>query len=514
LVKPKDMKTRILLIFLTVGSLYTHAQNPGCIDPEALNYNPNVLFDNGNCVYEQECLENKEFILFTFGFGGPNIGSEIVLTDITLQDTLASFIVTFNIFYFGACLDMEQCYVWHVTRTEQSGTYSPTGWVMMQDVSGAYLGDSYSAPGQHYRMNFSPSGNYCGTPGCLDEIAMNYYAAADVDFGCVYCQDNLLKLYSDNLFSATVNWSIYKDDLLTVSGGFSQFSPTTHKYVCLTDGCYELRLNPNQGSSSSWMFNNLYMEDMDGTPLAHASLSQGVAGKIPFAINTTEICHDTTAVYGCNNPLAANYNPTTTIYNGSCDLDNDLCNFAFDFELHPQLENTIKIVTQITSPTYPIYIFWTFGDGNTPIESLWPTFTFAADEPLTVCARMYVFDWSAPYCVDQHCFTFVPEEFGFVPGTIVTIGVPEGTSVQENETVGFNCFPNPTNDILHVELSENSSIFNQIEILDVTGRQVISRSISGQNQFFQIDVSGLKEGLYFIRLSGKEKQAVQRMIKL
>ena len=58
-------------------------------------------------------------------------------------------------------------------------------------------------------------------------------------------------------------------------------------------------------------------------------------------------------------------------------------------------------------------------------------------------------------------------------------------------------FPNPASDWVRLEGIANSDV---IEMLDVTGRRI--NSFSGQS-FYQIDLSNLSEGVYFIRVLGQ-----------
>jgi len=69
--------------------------------------------------------------------------------------------------------------------------------------------------------------------------------------------------------------------------------------------------------------------------------------------------------------------------------------------------------------------------------------------------------------------------------------------------------PNPVSDVLHIE-AEN---LKQIEIIDMLGRVVIRRTPQ-RSDVNQIDVSGLRGGVYFIRLTTTNNRVtVERFVK-
>ena len=70
--------------------------------------------------------------------------------------------------------------------------------------------------------------------------------------------------------------------------------------------------------------------------------------------------------------------------------------------------------------------------------------------------------------------------------------------VDENNTMEIKVYPNPTNGILFVETVCTPSLPAEYIITNVTGQTLLSGHITDEIQ--QIDVSGLAEGMYFIRI--------------
>lgn len=87
---------------------------------------------------------------------------------------------------------------------------------------------------------------------------------------------------------------------------------------------------------------------------------------------------------------------------------------------------------------------------------------------------------------------------------------PGSSSVKElGPTDKILIHPNPVSDVLHIE-AEN---LKRIEIIDVSGRVLIQR-IPQRSDRQQIDLSRLREGIYFVRLTTTDNQVmVERFVK-
>jgi hypothetical protein len=96
----------------------------------------------------------------------------------------------------------------------------------------------------------------------------------------------------------------------------------------------------------------------------------------------------------------------------------------------------------------------------------------------------------------------VTAESGAIRTYSVTITKANQTSTQNFLVENFSIHPNPVFDVLYIE-AEN---LKQIEIIDLSGRVVIRQTqISGKKQ---VNVSHLKEGLYFVRLTTENNRVV------
>lgn len=69
-------------------------------------------------------------------------------------------------------------------------------------------------------------------------------------------------------------------------------------------------------------------------------------------------------------------------------------------------------------------------------------------------------------------------------------------AVGSNELNAFRLFPNPANDFMQITINKNDPNSYSISIIDITGKEIISQSISNA----PIDVSLLTNGMYFVKL--------------
>ncbi|MCC6837262.1 MAG: T9SS type A sorting domain-containing protein [Bacteroidia bacterium] len=81
-----------------------------------------------------------------------------------------------------------------------------------------------------------------------------------------------------------------------------------------------------------------------------------------------------------------------------------------------------------------------------------------------------------------------------------------GVGINEHETAFFSVYPNPANDVLHVNLSDNRE--TAIQMFDVLGKQVFIKETNGQSQD-KIDLSFLPKGIYFLRINNKTEKIIK-----
>lgn len=81
-----------------------------------------------------------------------------------------------------------------------------------------------------------------------------------------------------------------------------------------------------------------------------------------------------------------------------------------------------------------------------------------------------------------------------------------------NEDNDLVIYPNPTNDILHIQWKSGVQIKN-LELLDAKGQVVLKELIHPQQSFHTIQLNSFANGIYFLNLQFKDKKSSLKIIK-
>jgi hypothetical protein len=73
-------------------------------------------------------------------------------------------------------------------------------------------------------------------------------------------------------------------------------------------------------------------------------------------------------------------------------------------------------------------------------------------------------------------------------------------------------YPNPTKGLININLAGSSS-YEKLELIDLTGKTLLSKSISKEESIISFDMSNLASGIYQIRLIGEGKLLSKQIIK-
>nr|WP_321222755.1 T9SS type A sorting domain-containing protein [uncultured Psychroserpens sp.] len=150
---------------------------------------------------------------------------------------------------------------------------------------------------------------------------------------------------------------------------------------------------------------------------------------------------------------------------------------------------------------------WFFEDINLPAEQddvdgsqgfvyfrIKPNPGYAIGDIIPNTASIF-FDFNAPVITNRFDTEFVEENL----------------SVDAQDFVSFDMFPNPANDVITIRLNENHSGNIYITIVDLQGKNIIEAQISEEN-IIELDIKDLQSGLYFVKLSTSNKNSVKKLI--
>ncbi len=81
----------------------------------------------------------------------------------------------------------------------------------------------------------------------------------------------------------------------------------------------------------------------------------------------------------------------------------------------------------------------------------------------------------------------------------------------QDEQKNVFVFPNPTSDLLYIDLRANARGNDEVELLDLSGRTVLQ--VKQSNRFDHIDLSGLETGTYILHVKTEDGLLTKKIVK-
>ncbi len=99
------------------------------------------------------------------------------------------------------------------------------------------------------------------------------------------------------------------------------------------------------------------------------------------------------------------------------------------------------------------------------------------------------------------------QDFTVLGGTISAPCVV--TAISESPSENAAIYPNPASENIFVETNYSGSVMTQL--YDMTGNLVLKSATNGETKF-PIDISGLSDGIYFLKISNAENSTTQKIV--
>lgn len=154
--------------------------------------------------------------------------------------------------------------------------------------------------------------------------------------------------------------------------------------------------------------------------------------------------------------------------------------------------------------------YWDFGDGSSSTKRN-PKHQFGKFGQYNIC--LTIVD-SSVSCVDKFCDTLGMDSLGRVYKAegFELIVIDEFISVPTVEKVGYKLYPNPTNDIVTVEL-QRAGNGARVDVRSFDGRIIETEKV-GVEGVVRLDLSGQVDGLYIIEIFDGLNYAQTKLIKM
>ncbi|KPK83441.1 MAG: hypothetical protein AMS27_12850 [Bacteroides sp. SM23_62_1] len=227
------------------------------------------------------------------------------------------------------------------------------------------------------------------------------------------------------------------------------------------------------------------------------------------------------AIVNSKSPVFGQKTITTAMVQG------DSLDFSFGsrFDLSAEGDHTFRV--------YTIYDkdFIATNDTTDLIISHWgyPAPDLGGINDTLNSALPYLFEAGSGY--DQYIWNGIPgshqlsvSEYGWYKVIVIDIHGCQGedsvylappTGIHDLENLGSNLlvYPNPTDHQLYIELILQDYIDLWIELFDATGRKIIIKELRQVNGIHEaMNVSGLPEGVYYLKIRTKEGQVLRKIV--
>lgn len=93
-------------------------------------------------------------------------------------------------------------------------------------------------------------------------------------------------------------------------------------------------------------------------------------------------------------------------------------------------------------------------------------------------------------------------------GVYIWEGQCDPLSVADNEIAGFNYYPNPTNDVMHISATKN---IESVAVYNLLGQKVITSTIGATSS--DLNLSGLTAGAYIMKVTVEGKTGTYKILK-
>jgi PKD repeat protein len=159
------------------------------------------------------------------------------------------------------------------------------------------------------------------------------------------------------------------------------------------------------------------------------------------------------------------------------------CQIAAMFSVDSIVKGRVYLTNKSSSNA--VWYSWSFGDSTSSSDKT-PKKTYASVGTYKICLK--VWDQNKN-CSAEYCTTIKISSLrnGSLP------------ALQQGTDGDVKVYPNPASNLLQIDWN-NTIDHGQLELLDVNGRQLITRSIPAGEQSSLISTDNLPEGLYMLRL--------------
>lgn len=116
---------------------------------------------------------------------------------------------------------------------------------------------------------------------------------------------------------------------------------------------------------------------------------------------------------------------------------------------------------------------------------------------------------------DQFSFDITTPQGGWIQGETLNVNIGGGTSVTEqNSSLQFDLFPNPSTGILNLNLAEPGSQNLKLQLYNISGTVIYETQIDPAQRMQELDMEEIPPGVYVVVLSDGTRLGRKKWIKI
>mgnify|MGYP006253024745 CR=1 FL=1 len=376
-------------------------------------------------------------------------------------------------------------------------------------------------------LNSNGCGNAGPAPTCDDGIQNGSETGVDCGGSCDPCPcngTNVAVSITLDQYGSETTWAITDANGATVASGGPYSNGTDGTVVsasaCLADGCYDFTINDEYGDGICCAYGNGSYTVSDGSTLA--------SGGEFASSETTNFCVGGSAPT-CDDGIM-NGNETGVDCGGDCDAcptcddgimngnetgvdcggDCDACVTPAECDTPTNITTTFVTNTKVrvTWDAMPDAIKYQVqyrvqGTSSWSRKGTRKTFRNLKDLAASTTYEYRV----RTRCADGWTAYSPIETF-----TTPAARLDSSFVVETAAAIELSLYPNPVSNILTVEYDTNTSNGVNIQILDITGRQVMKLHNENEGDEVQFNVANLQSGYYFIQIDNGKEQITEKFI--
>lgn len=359
----------------------------------------------------------------------------------------------------------------------------------------------------------------CGQTSTCDEVSMieNYMDYTDDSCKNIFTEDQKIRMRT------VLDNSPRRISLATSSG-------------CVAPQDFDAKVGIiDLGSSCDSEVSPIILLENVGTTttITSAEISYGIEGEVPqtYTWTGTLNAHTETEIIlpVIEFEQTSNFIVSLISVNGIID-DNTLNNSKSEIKIISEIEtySNSNVSLSLTTDTYGYETSWELISNNTG-EVVAQGGNYGNNQTITQNFELtngcYIFTIYDQYA-DGICCNFGQGSYTLTSGSDVIVtggvfGASESTSFAINSTAniettnlfdGITLYPNPTNSILNVKISDVMELPENLFIYNTLGQLVKTQKVTDSSDL-SVDVSSFAKGVYLIQVTGQNSNKTLRFVK-